>query len=269
MSVRSKSVSAFAGSKSKQKSFFTLIELLVVMAIIMLLAGLMFPVFAYAREHGRRTNCLSNIKQLGISNNMYANDNKGFFAPGRYSDNITHWCGGKTATGWDPKGGTLSRYYNNEKIKLCPSFASFLPTGFAAGSGGYGYDKSGGFGGKACLSWPQSDDTPVNISELGGKGLSSLVMFSDSAITDDYTPNGNIIEYPEIMARSYTDTPWGVFNPVPCTHFRHNGKANSSFADGHAETLEPATYQDGNGQNFEAKNLGFVDESLYLKLGNY
>src|SRR5450755_1930358 len=53
---------------------FTLIELLVVVAIIALLAAILFPVFARARENARRTSCSSNLKQLGLGVLMYAQD---------------------------------------------------------------------------------------------------------------------------------------------------------------------------------------------------
>lgn len=61
--------------KERFRSGFTLIELLVVIAIIAILASILFPVFASARERGRSAACLSNLKQLALAFRMYADDN--------------------------------------------------------------------------------------------------------------------------------------------------------------------------------------------------
>lgn len=56
------------------KRAFTLIELLVVVAIVAILAAILFPVFARARENARRTSCLSNMKQIGLGIMLYTQD---------------------------------------------------------------------------------------------------------------------------------------------------------------------------------------------------
>src|SRR5882724_457674 len=64
---------------------FTLIELLVVIAIIAILAAILFPVFAQAREKARQTSCLSNNKQIGLAVLMYAQDYDEYYPMGAYN----------------------------------------------------------------------------------------------------------------------------------------------------------------------------------------
>src|SRR5579862_1797833 len=65
---------------------FTLIELLVVIAIIAILAAILFPVFAQAREKARQASCLSNAKQIGLAILLYAQDYDETYPPGSYED---------------------------------------------------------------------------------------------------------------------------------------------------------------------------------------
>src|SRR5437879_2648731 len=71
-------------SPTKRSRGFTLIELLVVIAIIAILAAILFPVFAQAREKARQTSCLSNAKQMGLAVMMYVQDYDETFPPAYY-----------------------------------------------------------------------------------------------------------------------------------------------------------------------------------------
>jgi len=95
---------------------FTLIELLVVIAIIAILAAILFPVFAQAREKARQTTCLSNCKQIGLGVMMYLDDYDETYPPARI--NVT----GIGTVGWSYKD-LLYSYIKNIKMLYCPSSA--------------------------------------------------------------------------------------------------------------------------------------------------
>ena len=107
-----------------RRTGFTLIELLVVIAIIAILAAILFPVFARAREKARQTSCLSNLKQIGLSQLMYAQDYDERFIPRFFDtdvDGSIHPPGGqppRRTTMWIIQ---LWPYYNNLQVMNCPS----------------------------------------------------------------------------------------------------------------------------------------------------
>lgn len=88
---------------------FTLIELLVVIAIIAILAAILFPVFAQAREQARSTSCLSNMKQLGLALKMYAQDYDEEYPMGTY-DGPRNW---EVNLDVDPSTQCLDSYTTN------------------------------------------------------------------------------------------------------------------------------------------------------------
>ncbi|AIE86360.1 type II secretion system protein [Fimbriimonas ginsengisoli] len=107
---------------------FTLIELLVVIAIIAILAAILFPVFAQAKEAAKKTNCLSNLKQIGLATIMYANDYDDTIYPFQYNidgadPGVRMWFGQSRASNptWDFNNGFVGPYMKNGQIVDCPS----------------------------------------------------------------------------------------------------------------------------------------------------
>jgi len=97
---------------------FTLIELLVVIAIIAILAAILFPVFARAREKARQSACNSNIKQLGLALIMYAQDYDGVWAMWGYGGSDPDDTPANGAYTWDT---VVAPYIKNDQILICPS----------------------------------------------------------------------------------------------------------------------------------------------------
>ncbi|HEX8552334.1 MAG TPA: DUF1559 domain-containing protein [Abditibacteriaceae bacterium] len=93
----------------RNKAGFTLIELLVVIAIIAILASILFPVFARARENARRSSCQSNLKQIGLGFAQYGQDYDEKLPAGRVGNNGAGWA------------GQLQPYVKSEQIFSCPS----------------------------------------------------------------------------------------------------------------------------------------------------
>lgn len=111
-----------------QRKAFTLIELLVVIAIIAILAAILFPVFAQAKEAAKKTSCLSNTKQLAVASNLYTSDNDDMFG-GSLLRTVASWQGAgfglpngfmdpAADTNW---GAQLFPYIKSMPMLSCPS----------------------------------------------------------------------------------------------------------------------------------------------------
>jgi prepilin-type N-terminal cleavage/methylation domain-containing protein len=222
----------------RRKSAFTLIELLVVIAIIAILAAILFPVFAQAKEAAKKTQCLSNLKQVGLAIKLYQNDYDDVnprhrMCPDLVTDPLCSLASPTVWTGvnevwWAPfdnsvapdakppyphfQDGFLQPYFKNFEIFKCPSDRSWQ-VGYAMSY------ISGGPMGK-----------PASAVENP-----SAVQVWDHART------------PGCADTRILPPPGGVWNPFPPasdtahTHYpvRHLGGFNTLRVDGSAKARKP------------------------------
>lgn len=157
------------------RSGFTLIEILVVVAIIALLAAILFPVFARARENARRTSCASNLKQIGLAWMQYNQDYDERAMPA--SNSAQEWVGqtNPTAPPYYLQGTSLLEpYMKSDQVKQCPSaIADSAGTYVTAGDFfGYGYNR---------VAFPiQSGATPLSTSIAAIEDPSRTAAFGDA-----------------------------------------------------------------------------------------
>jgi prepilin-type N-terminal cleavage/methylation domain-containing protein/prepilin-type processing-associated H-X9-DG protein len=188
---------------------FTLIELLVVIAIIAILAAILFPVFARAREKARQASCLSNVKQLALAEMQYCQDYDEMTSP--YGD---HYCPTGSCRHWYD---TMVPYIKNTQVLRCPSCS---PHGTSADYG-IVYNHNAG-----CTT---------------GKPLAGFVypaeaaIFIDAQVSSTSAQGHEIIYcwlcYPNAHPNGASDgNDWNRVAPN-----RHNGGANVAYLDGHAK----------------------------------
>ncbi len=205
---------------------FTLIELLVVIAIIAILAAILFPVFARAREKARQTSCLSNMKQLATAYLMYAQDYDErtcatHMPPVGSPDRTDMWIWETTANPGH-LNSRLMPYIKNEAMLRCPSAPStiwgygmnYYPTAYARATPGNPGEAGYGYGGAPLSSFTRPAET---------------VVLGDSRTERGCYYIGNAY-YPGYSYRSPGYVCGG-------TSLRHNDGINVAFADGHAKWL--------------------------------
>jgi prepilin-type N-terminal cleavage/methylation domain-containing protein/prepilin-type processing-associated H-X9-DG protein len=203
------------------KKGFTLVELLVVIAIMAILAAVLFPVFARAREKARQTSCLSNMRQIGIAWLCYLQDydERGLqwhvAGKGEWNPNWYYWC------------DMLMPYVKNEQILVCPTndlkAAPRLPCQRAGQTMISDYALFCWGGGSGTQDDPFYQGLDENSSLAQVTKPSELVM-----LTEGWTASG-----PMGLENGKGCTGWGE-----CTDARHNGGACYSFVDGHSKWMK-------------------------------
>ena len=219
-------------------SGFTLIELLVVIAIIAILASILFPVFARARENARRSSCQSNLKQIGLGIMQYTQD---------YDETVMpHWLGnGGTYPGNMRWMDLVQPYVKSTQIFVClsQSDAKYI-TQDASNTGSY-----------TCSSAYFSEAPRTSMSILDNGEFVKLAEMETPTTTlwimdsSGYTasrPDG--FEFPFNSADTLTLTstqPQAITNsafPARQLPFRHLDTINTLFCDGHVKSMKPAYF---------------------------
>ena len=199
---------------------FTLIELLVVIAIIAILAAILFPVFAKAREKARQSSCLSNLKQISVAGMMYIQDYDETFFPRWQTTAIgTIWCLNSTGT------CLLEPYVKNTQVFRCPSYSANYQS--------YGYNVL--LGGTVAMA---SVTNPASLLMFVDDQFGSVTAYAPSSQTNF---GATFCSVPGTLA---TGIVWGTNAP----YGRHNDGVNVAFCDGHAKWMRPLTLY-SNGSN--------------------
>ena len=221
-------------AQGSERSAFTLIELLIVISILAVLAALLFPVLGSARESALAVHCLSNLRQLGISLPMYADDNDDQLPPGikgRYSSGDWH----KLISPY--MGRETSERFGRDYLS-CPvdvgSYNGQFVEWHAWGSvGSYGANYAGN-GSKPFGFWiteegPQNGQGSQAITELD----SDEFLAADAVLPYIYNPSWLSFKF-DLDGDGVLDTSQGFVGPWMYNQLepRHTGGAHMLFVDG-------------------------------------
>ncbi len=208
----------FRLKKGRTVRGFTLIELLVVIAIIAILAAILFPVFARAREKALQASCMSNCKQIGLAWMMYLSDYDDMLPP-----YYIWWDGCPEPDGY-VWSFALDPYIKNAQVFNCPSTARNYNGLHVYRTAGYGPDAIS-IGINLLISYPGYWASRPTLSQF--EAPADVAAFGDCT---DYC-----------MAPLYITINWGSLGRIgsdqPC-YWRHNGMGNFGFMDGHVKPMK-------------------------------
>ncbi len=209
-------------NRNAAKAGFTLIELLVVIAIIAILAAILFPVFQSVRENARRTQCLSNMKQLGLAITQYTQDSDERmpnFTDGNPGNGLLggwdYYTGyGSAATvKFDPTQGSLYPFIKSKGVYVCPDDTTGQNTGTS-------------YAINSCLAGNVRD-------------TASMLRIGKNIATID-SPSATLLFCEEGAGAGSASTNDAYFSYPSPDHvaIRHRGGGVFGFIDGHAKYLQ-------------------------------
>lgn len=239
------------------KKAFTLIELLVVIAIIAILAAILFPVFAQAKEAAKKTQSISNLKQIGLAWTMYATDHDDMLmrvsVNGPGPSKVTYWWGSFDGTTLREEEGLIYPYTKGKGVQQDPSFPRGLRS--VVGFTGYGYNYN--YLSPSTYAPPTWEETavPVNYSQIGQ--VSETVAFAACARINNWS-----FSTPTLEGNTYLEPPSSAY---PAFQARHSGKGTILWVDSHANVRTPVwrsgTFGYGyNANDFNKNQLGEIDK---------
>lgn len=182
---------------ARSRGGWSLVELLVVIGIIALLAAILFPVFARAREKARQTTCLSNLRQLATAATLYSDDYDGYHTRGQFAP----------FTGVHTWTDAIEPYMKSEQITVCPTARRSAALAFS-----YGYNIS---------YWGAGDVLD------GMHGIQDAMPVHQANVSEPSTTLW-IVDFERYWGCGLE---FGLEEPTP----RHNEGANAAFVDGHAK----------------------------------
>jgi len=218
--------------KSKPRGF-TLIELLVVIAIIAILASILFPVFARARENARRTSCISNLKQMGLATMQYTQD---------YDEGLPVALYGVPTTYAYPDGQAwqsgilywpqmIYPYHKSSQVFYCPSSPD--PNLTNPRRLNYGANE-------VVITYNTvASTTPLKVAAIISPASTYMMMdASDIRINPLHAIAVNAPYYMPGLGEAGGSCPTTINNYSDCRGGRHFGGVSVVFADGHVKWLK-------------------------------
>jgi prepilin-type N-terminal cleavage/methylation domain-containing protein/prepilin-type processing-associated H-X9-DG protein len=222
---------------SRKRRGFTLIELLVVIAIIAILAAILFPVFAQARDKARQATCLSNLRQIGNVLMMYSQDYDETYPPAQ-----PYCCASKGQISYDAIWEEMEPYHKSKGVWRCPSDPyPYLTQPVKQFKGGYSISYVANETGWSTKNEPHLAyaNSSAQVSEPA-----NFICFAEFVMgTKDNGPmigvgpaNGSSSKRPDLDVTITPDLVYNLAgNSAYTTPARHSGGNNYLFADGHVK----------------------------------